>query len=517
MSSVSVRPARADSWNGLSSSRELRVGVGGALLLYVGLVLIWVFCVPLFGPADERAHVDYAWQVAHGHLPVAGSPFVAEFPELGQESYVQHVANHPPLYYAITGPLLRLAEAMGHPAAGLYAVRLLNAATTLITILVIARVAAAVTVRARHGVRVAVVVAASVLAAVNPALLAASGAIQNDAPSILLAALVALVIAQAARSGVDTRTVALVAVLCTLGTLTRVTFLTVAVIAVVFTVALSLWPGLRPSRPTRETMLRAAGRGLAIVASVAAGAGWFLLLNLHRYGDLTGGSAIYNIDSVAARDLAPGAASGPLAYLLHPATWWTQLRQLVAPVPSLSDGKLRYDVLTAVLVVVLVLAVVAAVRRRGAGTLDRPGAVTMLLLAVLLAASMAKLAVHVSHRGGANQRYLLDALGLWAVGGALLVVGLARLAPHAVALVGALGATGTVLYAAGIVARTDNSVGASTFGDLRASLSDSIVPGAGLICVVALLMTVAGLAMAVSSIGKALRTSQPSGTEESIS
>ena len=72
---------------------------------------------------DERAHVDYAWQVAHGHLPVAATEFTAEFPELGQKSYFQHVSNHPPLYYAIAGPVLRAANATGHPASGLYALR----------------------------------------------------------------------------------------------------------------------------------------------------------------------------------------------------------------------------------------------------------------------------------------------------------------------------------------------------------------------------------------------------------
>ena len=47
--------------------------------------------------------------------------------------------------------------------------------------------------------RAAVVITASALVAVNPALLAASGAIQNDAPSILLAALVMLLLARATR------------------------------------------------------------------------------------------------------------------------------------------------------------------------------------------------------------------------------------------------------------------------------------------------------------------------------
>ncbi len=102
----------------------------------------------------------------------------------------------------------------------------------------------------------------------------------------------------------------MLAVLCTLGMLTRVTFLTVALVAVAATVALTLWPRLRLARPDPHLLALALGRALAIVAAVAAGAGWFLLLNLHRYGDLTGGSAVYGLDSVEARDLAPGAAAG---------------------------------------------------------------------------------------------------------------------------------------------------------------------------------------------------------------
>ena len=508
MSSVSAPSIREDHWSELSGMRSFRLGMGGVLVLYIGLALVWVFCVPLFGPADERAHVDYAWQLAHGRIPLAGGQFVPQFPELGQTAYVQHVANHPPLFYSVAGPLLRIGDALGQPALGLYAIRLLNAALTLATILVVARIAAEVAARARRELRGAVVVAASALVAVNPALIAASGAIQNDALAVLLAALVTLVLVRATRTGVDVRTVALLAMLCTLGMLTRITFITVVVVAVTWIVALTLWPNLRLSRPDRPALLKAGGRGLAIIAAVAVGAGWFMLLNLDRYGDLTGGSAVYTIETVQARTLAPGAASGPLIYLLHPYTWWIQLLQLVAPVPSISDDKLPYVLMTAALVAVLVLATVAAVRRRGLGLLDRPGALNLLLLGLLFATSMAKLAQHVSQRGGANQRYLLDAIGFWAIGGALLLLALGRLAPHAVALVGALAAAGVVTYAAGIVLRTDDVEGGPVLDGLRASLSESIVPAAGLVLVIALLMVVAGLATVAYSIAQALRESR---------
>jgi hypothetical protein len=499
---VGVASVLASSWDELRESRNLRLGVTGALLLYTGLVMVWVFCVPLFGPADERAHVDYAWQVAHGHLPVAGSPFTAEFPELGQVSYVQHVSNHPPLYYVIVGPVLRFAAALGHPAAGLYTLRLVNAAITCITILVIARLAAVIAAGAHRQIRDACVIAACVLAAVNPALVAASGAIQNDPLAILFAALVALALARAARNGVDARTVAWLALLCTAGTLTRVTFITVTAIAVAGTISLSLWPELRPRRQDLSSVVRAMARGSAIAGATAVGAGWFLLLNLHRYGDLTGGSAVYHLESVQERSLAPGAAHGPVVYLLHPYTWWVQFLQLVAPTPSIANDSVPYVAMTVALIVLLAVGAVAFVRRRGAGLVDRPALVALLLLVVLFAASMCKLAVHVSNRGGANQRYLLDALGLWAVGGTLLVLALGRLARHAIPLLGAFGAVGTVCYAAGIVARSDKTTEGSTPHVLRTSLADSIVPAAEVVLAVALLLVVAGLAMSVTAMAR---------------
>lgn len=489
-----------DGWDDLREDPVVRRGLAAVVALYSGLVLLWVFMVPLFGPADERAHVDYAWRVAHGELPVAATPFTAEFPELGQVSYVQHVSNHPPLYYAFAGPVLRAADALGHPAVGLYGLRLVNALLSLATVLVVARLAAVVSADLRHQVRIVVVVGAALLTAVNPALVAASGAIQNDPLAVLLAALVALVLARATRAGLHTREVVWLAALCAAGTLTRVTFLTVVAVAVVGVVALTLWPDLRLRRPTPSVVLSAGGRAVALVGSVLAGAGWFLLLNLERYGDLTGGSAIYLMESVRDRRWYPGAEHGPIAFLLHPYTWWTQSLQLVAPVPSIADDRLPYVLMTITLLVVLALAAVAFVRRRAVRMLDRPAEFILLLLAVLLAGALAKLAVHVSHRGGPNQRYLLDAIGLWAVGCALLLAAFGAVAHRALGLVAALGAVGSVCYAVGIAVRADDVTEGSTLHVLRVSLAHSPVPAAELVGIASLLLAVAGLVTAVRAL-----------------
>lgn len=511
MPSAPPVPADAPAPDDLRSSRVLRYGVAGALVLYVAVMLVHVFGVPLFDPPDERAHVDYAWQVAHGELPVAGTTFTAEFPELGQTDYFQHVSNHPPLYYAITGPVLRLFDAIGHPTTGLYALRLVNVGFTLLTVLAIGRLAAIITARARREVRIATVIAACSIAAVNPALIAASGAIQNDALAVLLGTLLVTVLARAVRSGVDRGVLVQVAVLCTLGMLTRVTFLTVAAVGVAAVVALTLWPDLRLRVPGRDALLSAVRRAVAIGATIAAGAGWFLLLNLHRYGDLTGGSAVYGLESIKERTWAPGAEAGPLVYLLHPNSWWVQLRQLTAPPFANMKNNVGLTVLAIIVGLVLLAAVVAVLRGRARGIVDRPGTVTLLLLAVLFAGGMAKLALHVSNRGSSYQRYLLDALGLWAVGAALLVLALGRLAPHALAVIAGFGAVGSVAFAASIVLRADainrgaDPVTSRGFDVLRDTLTDSVVPGAAVLVVLAAAVGIAGLGLAVRSVAQAQR------------
>ena len=86
----------------------------GVLMLYAGAwAAVGVRCA-FVRPGDERAHVDYAGQVGHGHLPVAGPWITPQFPELGQTTNAQHVANHH-CFDTVAGPL-RPAGRMGGPS-----------------------------------------------------------------------------------------------------------------------------------------------------------------------------------------------------------------------------------------------------------------------------------------------------------------------------------------------------------------------------------------------------------------
>ncbi len=128
--------ARSEEWAAsFRDSTRSRVWIA---LIYTALSALIVIPV-VFGPGtawsriDEPTHADYAWQVAHFHLPEAGSEIAPEILDLwacaGQQGYdlppcgshapaaafpfdgTNYNFGHPPLYYAAVGLPARLASA----------------------------------------------------------------------------------------------------------------------------------------------------------------------------------------------------------------------------------------------------------------------------------------------------------------------------------------------------------------------------------------------------------------------
>lgn len=432
------------------SSSSARLGLIGALLVYTGLVLLSLVAQPLFITGDEAAHADYAFDVTHGSIPVVHSSRTHEFPELGQSGPRQYLSNHPPAYHALVGPLVRAADASEHPRAFLMLARALTAVLGGAVLLTLAATAATV-FRERPRERAVAMIAAVSLAGSLPTLVRSASSIHNDALAVLTVCATVLMLARATRAGQRPGTVALVAVFCTLGMLTRISFLPVWLLAICAVVALELWPGLGRRRPGIAELRRGALAALAVTVVPLLGAGWFYALSLRRYGDLTGGSTVYASPLVAAREYLPGAEHGPLAYVLLPSSWWAQVKQLGGAGASLSPAHPVHGALGAAAIGVLLLALVAGLRRGGRhrGLLDVPARWTMVLLALVAAATYAELAWHAAHKGSDSQRYLLNAIGLWAVGSATVVVSAPRrLVPYVVTLVAALLSLGSVLRTA---------------------------------------------------------------------
>jgi hypothetical protein len=100
--------------------RVVRLGVAGAVLAFLSLAGLQALAVRPYLPPDELYHVGYAAMVLDGQLPTlitslpAGEVPLA--PADGQPRRV-YVANHPPLFYAVTAVPLGVGRLLDAPAA----------------------------------------------------------------------------------------------------------------------------------------------------------------------------------------------------------------------------------------------------------------------------------------------------------------------------------------------------------------------------------------------------------------
>jgi hypothetical protein len=401
-----------------------RVGVGGAGAAYIGLATLLALAVPLFVPADETAHVDYAYQVGHGHLPLAGSPLHAEFPTLGQRSGTQYVAYHPPLYYALIAPLVRFGSGSTHPRLWLLGARAVGILLTVITIVLVAVLARRVFAHWDSARRSQLAVLAAGLVGAVPSMVVATAAIQNDALELVLVVAAGVCLAGIVRNGLSSRRVVALGLICGLGMLSRVTFVQVLLTAIATVgLLLVLRRGAEADPPLRQHIGRAAAYLSPVVLGPLLLAGWFYVMNHSRYGTFTGSNIAY--DLVSKRSLLPRMRS-PLRFALDPQSWWAQLLQLGGEHPAhvATPGTVP-RIIASLITVCLVLGVVAVALRWRSVRPDRDSWILLGGLLLVLLLSFAEIASHVSHKGSENNRYLIDALPFWgiAVGVALLAIG----------------------------------------------------------------------------------------------
>lgn len=164
---------------------------------------------------DEPTHIDYAYQVAHGHIPARGSiiaPAVraeiacrgparktVELKLCGEANPSPKAFNggsqnynytHPPLYYAITGVLARGADAMVAGHHFILFARLVGILWLFAGMLVL------YLALRRFRVRWPIAASAPVMMAASPAVFYPAATVTNDAVAALAGAVAALILAR---------------------------------------------------------------------------------------------------------------------------------------------------------------------------------------------------------------------------------------------------------------------------------------------------------------------------------
>lgn len=355
----------------------VRVGVGGALLVFLTLAALWVDNVPTYRPPDEASHVGYARELSHGRLPTIDSLIPSDGdPRLARVLSARDArhqtiwtANHPPLFYALAAVPLRAGIDSGHPGMGMQVARLLSVGLSVLGLVALAYMALLLAPG-----RPQLAVAAVGLVALLPSFVSISARVYNDSLAFL------------------TSTAGLAA-------------------AAVFVV-----------RGLRRLGRAVAGAGLVGGMALAV-AGWFYWRNRALYGDLTASTALLDRFGRSPKGTV-------LGLLTDPGLWRVQQQRLwdVTNLVPGSDGALFRRLWPLGLVPLAGLLLAGARRLADPAPGHRwpdPGRTVALCLGILLLGLLQVTTVQfVSDGGGAHVRYLFPGL---AVAGLAAAFGLTAL------------------------------------------------------------------------------------------
>ncbi len=408
--------------------RASMVGAIGIIILYIAIGSLFALQQTPFVGADEKAHLGYAYVVADGSLPTIDQfmPVPAWADQWMREtvatpSYTNRtiwVANHPPLYYASTAPLIWFVEATQRPDGGLLLMRLANVLWGAVGLAFTFAIARELTKSPR------IALLSIGVAAMTTQLYAALSLGMSDGITFAAGAAVTWAGLRCLQRGSSTRNLALLAATTVVATGTRAATMLLA-ITVVATVA--AFEFAKPAAANRDRR-RAAGRvGLFGLLPAAVLFGWFYLRNIGLYGDI--GASSYLLERF---DREPNGSI--VSTLLDGGLWRSLYGRMMSPVTY--SGPRPHGML--IVATIGVIGLIAAVVARRTGDRDDSGNQyplarrSVLLMLVGVGVIVLYIAQHISGGGYLHPRYLFPVLGSIAV---LLVIGLDRIWPRVLPVV----------------------------------------------------------------------------------
>jgi hypothetical protein len=490
---------------GLVRAHPTSIGVGAAVVGFLALCVLRIASLKPWVTADEYQHVDYAlavWRgVAPGYLPDTTQP---EMPEQGK--FIQHVANHPPLYPYLIGWILRLGVATGHSWVSVYLAR---GVTALIAAAAICLISA--TAYRLAGRRSAPAIGAALIAANCSPLVSVATTVMNDALFIALSCAVIYLMVILLADGYRLRTSVLLVLAATADLLTRSNAIVVIVASVVALLALAATPRfLRGGndQPVRRAPILLTAGAITLVPILASG--WFYLRNLERWGNLFG-------------DHIPGIPYGPehdsmVGLSLRPGFWlylWNQLygRPIAGGVGAMEFGSgwparpepIYVWALIGTLIAALV-AVVGVLR----WLITRPPAADPVLRgpllvvawavpALVLAGTVAGTASHFAIGGSPHARYFLPGLAFIAAALAMAAQRWGRLRGVAMAALTIAGMAGIWTFWHSLLARPRVGLGQeSLLSDVPTAMAANGFPFAEFVALIGASAIVVSFAIAIA-------------------
>ncbi|MEP9383518.1 DUF2142 domain-containing protein [Nocardioides cheoyonin] len=396
------------------------------LLAALGFVMslqVAVAMAPL-RQADERAHAGYAIVLAEGHLPTIDSriPYdPGRYPGLSDSMFGKDLAhrdiwtaNHPPLYYALSVPLVYLGDAIGHPGATLLGMRALNGFGFAATVLLVGLLARELLPR-----RPAVAVVSSAVALSAGSMTFLGGAIYNDGLANAAAFLTLLAGLRMVRGGISRPWL----VTAVASGVAAAALRSTGLVAVAVTCAAVLVAAYLRDR-SRRGLLRGLvlGAGPGVAAAVAIG--WFYVRNLRLYGDLTASDALFAKFQRTPNGSTLHVLTDPSFYRLQIGSLWTD-----------DDIPNHWGVLGALLMGLTAVGLVVLARRRDLGVPAGAGSdperlrsrAAWVLVGVHSAIVLVSVAGFIAGGGWIHARYAVPLLPLLCPATSLALLTLGRL------------------------------------------------------------------------------------------
>ncbi|WP_425956325.1 hypothetical protein [Xylanimonas sp. McL0601] len=389
----------------------------------VALATVQLLAVAPFTAGDEVAHLDYAWQVWHGGLPVFEDGLQLR-PEHAWIPAVQWTSQHPPLFYLVLAPVVGPLADAGHAVGAMYAARALGALLAGVFVLVTTWAARGMV---REGSRLPAVVA--FVTACSAVVAQTAGTVLNDLfAAVWTTALLGLAV-RVARRGLTWPLFAGLVGTATACALARTSSLIVAAVGLA---------GAALAALAHRQVARTAALTGTVVVVVAAASGWFYLRNLRLTGSVTGGHPDWALENQGrhARSLLR-VAIDPVTWDRLPNLWWwgpvvprpvgTVLLMAVPLVVGIvvHHRVLRRPLLAALPVAVPVAACVVAAAVQLAYATSGGGIYPRYLLPAALPL-VAGVAAGLAHRAGRTRRWARWWLPEWVLPGwtAVIVVDL---------------------------------------------------------------------------------------------
>ena len=113
----SGRSSGLQAWEQWKAFRKICVAI--AILFFIKFAAFGLFLTPLWDIPDESGHYSYVEDLSHGRMPLLGETRISrDVTDSWKGPNARHrhrnwIAQHPPLYYALSAPVAFTIRAMG--------------------------------------------------------------------------------------------------------------------------------------------------------------------------------------------------------------------------------------------------------------------------------------------------------------------------------------------------------------------------------------------------------------------